>query len=329
MSVSLNPQVMQIVPWLYHAARDAGRLALTTYARADRKSQLQAAVAVGAAAEYLGRAALANHDPLLLARRDSPASVVMLSRANLGPLDARALRSIDANTVWGLLEQIDSKVKLRLHAELTGTTRNAAAHMALVDRTGLEQAAIALTTIVTTLHPFLGSDEGEFWGDDLAEIVQVLKDEKSNAIQRAVSALIAQKRAQLDALLADLEGKERQKMLVFLQAREVGDEPSERHELVDQACPACQNMGVATYIIEEGDPEESYRIRSDGDLAEHSWYRELYPYAWAFNCPVCGMRLDASEFGAAGLPTERDIAYEDADDPSIGWEPDEDWYRDR
>lgn len=329
-SAALNPSVIQISPLLYEAARDAARLALGKYARQDRRSQLQAAIAAGSAAEYLGRAVLANHDPLLLARRDSHPTVVMLSRANTsGALDPKILRSIDASGVWLLLEQIDPKLKLRAAAEVTAVVRNAAVHMALVESSNLEEAAIALTTIVAALHPFLGSKEPDFWGSDLNDIVQVLKDEKSNAIQRAVTALIAERRAQLDSLLTDLDSADRQRMLIFLRAREVAYKPSERHELVDQVCPACQDDGVATYGIEEGEAEESFREKSNGDWAEYSWQRELYPYAMAFNCPVCGLHLDDSQFDAAGLPAELDVQYEEVEDPSLGWEPDEDWDRDR
>jgi hypothetical protein len=325
-SARLNPLVLQVIPWLYEAARDAARTALGGYARTDRRSQLQSAIAFGSAVEYLGRAVLANHDPVLLARRDSLPTVVMLSRANAsGTLDSKVLRSIDAKTVWLLLEEIDPKIRLRAAAEVTATVRNAAVHMALVESSNLEEAAIALTTIVATLHPFLGSQEHEFWGVDLADIVQVLKDEKSNAIQRAVSALIAERRAQLDSLLGSLGSGERETLLIFLRARDVAFEPTERFQLVDQVCPACENDGVATYGIEEGDAEPSYREKSDGDWAEYSWQRDLYPFALAFNCPVCGLHLDDTQFAAAGLPTELDIQYEEAEDPSFGWEPDEDW----
>jgi len=197
--------------------------------------------------------------------------------------------------------------------------------MALVDGAALETAAIALTTIVAALHPFLGADEADYWGKDLADVVQVLKDERSNAIQRSVSALIAERRSQLESVLEGLEGLERQRMMAFLQAREVALEPAERHKLVDQRCPACESDGVATYGLEEGEPEAHYRERSDGDWAEYSWGRTLFPYALAFNCPVCGLRLDDTQFDAAGIPSELAVEYEDADDPSIYWEPDEDW----
>ena len=201
--------------------------------------------------------------------------------------------------------------------------------MALVDRPSLEDAVIALTGIVAALHPFLGWDEHEFWGADLAEVVQVLKDEKSNAIQRTVSALIAERRAQLDTLLNGMDVADKLKMVAFLRARDVAHKPSERHKLVDETCPACGNDGVATYGLDEGEPEASYRERSNGDWAEFSWHRDIYPFALEFNCPVCGLRLDDTQFDAAGLPTELESELEYVDDPTLDWEPDEDWARDR
>lgn len=86
---------------------------------------------------------------------------------------------------------------------------------------------------------------------------------------------------------------------------------------------------MATYLIEEGEPEGGWQETPGGSYSNTGWSRALYPYALMFQCPVCGLQLDADEFAPAGLPTELDVEYEDAEDPFLDWEPDEDELRGR
>lgn len=106
-------------------------------------------MAIGSTAEYLARAALAFHDPLLLAKGGHVESQIMLSRANASdPLDPTLLRSLEISSVWSLLQKLNPRVAPHMNkggqkiaaVDLVMNVRNAAAHMALVDGLQLEAA---------------------------------------------------------------------------------------------------------------------------------------------------------------------------------------------
>jgi hypothetical protein len=338
-TADLNPHHVQISKRLYKAAQDAAQTAINNFASEHEHEQLQAAFAVGAAAEYLGRAVVASHDPLLLAKHDSADSQIMLSRANQsGALDPRTLRTADSHLIWQLL--IALRPRFKPHATSGGNkppsavsvvmgARNAAAHMALVDREFLEDAALALITIVESLHPVDGREEPDFWPSELTPTIQLLKDEKSTEVARRVQAKIVYARAQLERLLSGMNAEEQERTQAMLEARSLPMMSPGRHEDVEQTCPACTRLGVATYLVEEGEPEGGWRETRGGSYAHAGWTRELYRYASMFQCPVCGLHLEADEFPPAGIPTELDLDWEEIEDPVMDWEPDEDELRGR
>ncbi|KQV05016.1 hypothetical protein [Leifsonia sp. Root112D2] len=339
-TAELNPHHVQISRRLYKAAQDAAQTAINKYASENEQQQLEAAFSIGAAVEYLGRAVVASHDPLLLARHDSVESQIMLSRANTsGALDPRTLRTTDSSMIWGLLQKLNPKFAPHAGSRGKGNppslvsmvmgVRNSAAHMALVDKAYLEDATRALIIIVESLHPLEAKQEADFWPPDLMPTIQVLKDENSTAVARRFQAKLVYARAQLERLLNGMNAEEQERTQAMLEARSLPLMSLVRHKDVEQTCPACARLGVATYLIEEGESEGGWQETRGGSYARSGWSRALYPFASMFRCPVCGLHLEAEEFTPAAIPTELDEEWEEIDDPFIDWEPDEDYLRGR
>lgn len=339
-TAELNPHHLQISRRLYKAAQDAAQVAINNYASEQEQEQLNAAFSIGVAVEYLGRAVVASHDPLLLAKHDSVESQIMLSRANTsGALDPKILRTTDSSMIWELLKKLNPKFAPYAMSRGKGNppslvstvmgVRNSAAHMALVDRDYLEDATRALITIVESLHPLEAKEEVDFWPSDLMPTIQVLKDENSTAVARRFQAKLVYARSQLERLLSGMNTEEQERTQAMLEARSVPLVSRDRHKDIEQTCPACTRLGVATYLIEEGEPEGGWQETRGGSYAHSGWTRALYPFASMFQCHVCGLQLDADEFTPADIPTELDEDWEEIEDPFLDWEPDEDYLRDR
>lgn len=339
-TADLNPHHVQISRRLYRAAQTAARTAIRKYASDDEQEQLDAAFSIGAAVEYLGRAVVASHDPLLLAKPDSVESQIMLSRANTsGTLDSRNLRTAESHSIWGLLQKLNPKFAPHTASHVKGAPplvnmvmnlRNGAAHMALVEKDYLEDAARALIAIVESLHPLGAAEEADFWPAELMPTIQLLKDENSTAAALRYEAKISNARAQLERLLTGMSADEQERLQTMLEARNLPELTRERQKNIPQVCPACGRSGVAVYVVEEGEPEYGgYEETRGGSYIDHGWSRALYSFASMFQCPVCGLQLEADEFTAADISTELDEEWEDIEDPYADWEPDEDELRGR
>ncbi|KQR22467.1 hypothetical protein ASF79_09545 [Agreia sp. Leaf335] len=312
-----------------------------TYGEDDERAQLEAALSIGAAAEYLGRAVVAFHDPLLLAKPGSIDSQIMLSRANTsGALDHAILRTVDSASVWKMLETLRptfaphmknrDKEKLPSLVNRVMWNRNAAAHMALVEQTDLEDAVRALVTIVESLHPLGSSSENDFWPADLMPTVALLKDKNSKAAALSFEAKLASAKARVANLLSGMSTSEAERFQRALEARDISSLVLDRHRDVYQSCPACGRGGTAVYLVLEGDPKsEGYEETRGGSYVDYGWSRPLNFYALTFRCPVCGLDLEPEEFSFAAIPIELDEDYEATDDPYEDWEPDEDYLRGR
>ncbi|MBF4634667.1 hypothetical protein ITJ38_09665 [Agreia pratensis] len=310
-----------------------------TYGDDDERAQLEAALSIGAAAEYLGRAVIAFHDPLLLAKPDSLPSQIMLSRANTSDaLDPAALRTVDLTFVWKILATlrpmfaphttVRDKGRLPSLVNRVMWNRNAAAHMALVEKTDLEEAVRALVTIVESLHPLGSSSEDDFWPADLMPTVALLKDKNSEAAALSYEAKLTNAKARLANLLIGMSSSDAERIQTALEARDIPTLVLARHRDVDQPCPACGRGGTAVYLVLESDPEhEGYEETRGGSFVDYGWSRLLNFHALAFHCPVCGLDLETEELGFAAIPIELDEDYEAIEVPD--WEPDEDYLRGR
>lgn len=338
-AVDVNPHHVRLPQRLYAAAQQAARIAIQHHASQDESEQLQAAVAIGSTVEYLARALVATHDPLLLAKEKNVDSQIMLSRANLGePLSPSLLRSIDISEVWKLLQRLNKRLAPHIDKGGQGTAptaivmtvRNAAAHMALVDAAALEDAARALVTIVEAMHPIGNRDEPNFWPTELASSVQLLKTENTTAAARRSQTKIDLARENHRKLLDGMLHDERERTQALLERRDVIFVTLERYRNVLADCPACGRSGTITFLIEEGEPEHGgYEETPGGSYIDRGWARSLTFAAAIFQCPVCALQLSPDEFGGVDLPETLDEEWEDVEDPYADWEPDEDELRGR
>ncbi len=339
-ATNLNPHHVRVSLRLYKAAQRAARSAIQYHASEDEEEQLQAAMAIGSTAEYLARAVLAFHDPLLLAKGGDPESQIMLSRANpVDALDPLRLKTIEISAVWAMLQRIDqtqalaplvNKGQPMSPTAVVMGVRNAAAHMALVDGEHLESAARALVAIVEALHPVGNQVEADFWPADLTASVQLLKMQNTSAAARRAQTKVDVARAYLHGLLDGMAPSEMKRTLGFLESRDVFFPTLERIRPVSAACPACARVGVITYLVEEGEPEHGgFDETPGGSYVDHGWSRSLTFSAAAFQCPVCNLQLRPDEFGGTNLPTALNEEWEATEDPYADWEPDEDYLRGR
>ena len=127
-SGELNRHIDQLAVRLYRASQEAARRTLSRFIADEDHDLIEAAQSAGAAIEYLLRAVLALHDPVLLADRRSPTSVVALSRANSGDaLDIRGLRTVNYGEALQLLKIIQPTLTIDAEVRFVMDLRNAAA----------------------------------------------------------------------------------------------------------------------------------------------------------------------------------------------------------
>lgn len=319
--------------FLYWGARHEARIAVGTYGSDEMQTMRRAAMAMGAAAEHLLSSAVVAIDPVLLADPRDFASAVSLSRANKsGRLDPAKLRTAPWDRQLRILEEVHVSIRIRSDMTSLMTTRNAAAHAALVTTSNLGEAAVALARVVEDLHTALPHrDEGSFWGDRFIDTVKELRDVRSSATRQRVSAKIAHAKDALEKILFGLTEDGRARTLVALEARLTAATVIDA-ETVEEECPACGRQGELSLLTEKQD-EPRYEADYDRDgtpMAEYAVFGVL-GYPTLFQCPVCGLSLEQDELELyPNLSADRDLdeVWEDAGD-HFDYEPDEDWLRGR
>lgn len=326
-----NKHVARLSSALREAAAEAARSALHNYADDQESRRREAALSTGAAAEYLVRATIAAQDPVLLADRRTPASLVALSRANTAaPLDLRKLKTVGIMEAVEMLGMIHPALSITTDARLIMDVRNAAAHLALVDVELLAEAVAKLVQITGGLLDVLGTDEEAFWGADLVDVVAAMKDEYATAVTRRVQAKLAHARTELERLVGSLTAEDRERTLVILESRSVPWITGDAHAEQPQPCPACGRRGLATYSKDRGDDfEEEYVYDQHGDPEDTYLTVDVYFRFSLFQCPVCSLYLEQGEEVATSIPEELEPQREMAIGFLDSWEPDEDWARGR
>lgn len=314
-----NRFVTQLAGRLYLASQEAARRTMARYVAEEDHDLVEAAQSAGAAIEYLMRAVLCVHDPVLVAARNDTPSIVALSRANTGaPLDVRKLRTVTYGEALEVLREIHPALGIDADVRSVMNLRNGAAHMAMTDRASLKDAAVRLVQVVSKIHGVLNRDVADYWGRPLAPVIQTMQDEHATALARTIEAKFARARQFLTELTRDLTPGDAEAVLIAREARAVrwAGEEEEEHE-----CPVCQRNGRLEVASERGDP---YQVYYSDDI---SWAIEIFRWPTMFQCPVCDLLLEDEELGAAGLPLELESRHEAVDDPY--WEPDEDFIRGR
>lgn len=319
----LNPHHAAIPVRLYNASRESARRAFARFTEDYEADRLEAALLAGSAAEYLLRAVIAAHDPLLLADRHVP-SQIALSRANTGSaLDLRGTRTIGTSQVLEVLRAIHPGLAVDADLRFVMDHRNAAAHLALVDAAQLNALMVRLVQVVEKLHTLIDRQEAHYWGVDLDSVVAAMKSERASELQQVIEVKYARARALLDELTSGLSEPGRELILEARESRPVRwavldaeDEPTE--------CPVCGRTGWTSYAEDRDDAEFDSDVEPDG-----AYQTAIYSTAVMFQCPVCGLVLEANEIGRVPWAPERPVRYEAVADPFDGWEPDKDLVRGR
>lgn len=285
---------------LWEASASSARFAVSRFNGETPEELRQAALSVGIAAEYLLMGAVASIDPALLADKNSVPSMLALSRHNkTGRLDITSLRTVNWGQALKLLTSADPSLNIVKDFDGLMNTRNAAAHLAMYDPENLAGAAVALARVVGVLHAFYPDEsEAEYWGDDLAALVDELRAERANEIELSYLAKIAAAVERYKKLVGNLDEAQRGPLVIALESR-----PPRRVvigidgvSIITLDCPACQNRG---YLHRAMTRLEDYETHVDYDkdgVPEGAHVTVSVAYeAVIFECPVCDLLLDSEE----------------------------------
>ncbi|MFF1571420.1 hypothetical protein ACFVWR_01630 [Leifsonia sp. NPDC058292] len=292
-------------------------------------------MALGAAVEYLIASFVAHIDPVLLADRNSPLSMVALSRHNKsGRLDLRAHRTAKLTDQVRYISLAFPTLNLAARVDSVMEVRNAAAHAALTGRSAAAEAAVACVSIVGDLHVHqIEWEEEDFWGEELQPLVRELRDVRSTEVSRRVATKLAAARDTVSVLSAGLSDTDRERALSILEGRPVPVRLPHDWQQTPWKCPACERMGKLTYIRERAEEITTESIYDHNGQFDSEWFvHEVYGLPAEFRCSVCGLFLDeASGEMEPFAPMNRQVELqpEPADESVLDWEPDEDWLRGR
>jgi hypothetical protein len=296
---------------LARSGRWHARTAVTKYGSEDLDDLLEAAVSTGSALELMTKAFLASITPSLLADGNHRDSVLMLAgKGTHGGDDALKLRSLQAQTALTIAKHFSPPLPIHdLKDPVALRVRNAATHMALVDVVQLRQGVVQMATLVEALLIELELDHDLFWGD-AADSVTVVIDEAKSELDLRVHAKRVAAQQRLAQLMIGFAPDTANPVLAVLSGRAV--EEGEHNEA--QTCPVCGQQGWLICSVERGPVEYDYD--EDGDQ-NHVWVsRTGYPYA--FECPVCQLKLQDVELSEFDFPSE--IVLDDDEDPIEHWE---------
>lgn len=286
---------------LWEASAASARHAIGNYDRADAQTLRAVAISTGAAVEHLLMACVASIDTLLLADRVDAYSAYHLSRGNrAGKIEVRRVRTITWGAAVAILEFADaSATTIRPDIKLIMDTRNAAAHIAMADAEDITEAVTRLTRVVQAMHTFLPQSEADYWGATYLPVAQSLRDARTTAVDRKYKSKVASHAERFEQMLPGFSRAEREAVYVAMEGRSPWQWEGFRggpDHTGSHSCPACSRRAHVGYgIVELEDFTEVPRIGENGDqngtLLEVAI--ELVPLA--FECPVCGLELDAEE----------------------------------
>lgn len=269
----------------YHAGR-ARALAAST----DEYVQIDAAAHAGAAVELMAKALLADFDVRLLHGGGLHHALLDIVAGNEG-IPAR--RSISKTTVGAVVAiELAGRLVPGCHrheaaAKQVASVRNGAVHLAEAPSIEtLREAVAGMEAFTDAAARHLHGSSHNYWGVHFEEVQkqQLAADEK---VLKDAKEKVAAARSRFDEMVGRLSAELRAPVLAELRTREgiVGDETDE------VSCPACDQEATAAWDWEV-DVEEEFP-------GEYMYSQFLAPAG--LGCPVCGLRLDASETLALGI----------------------------
>jgi len=285
---------------LWEASSSSARYAVSNYADTDGQVLIRAALSLGHAVEQLIMACLATIDTALLADGKVPSARFALSKGNTsGALGIHTLRT----TTWGegytVLRQVDPKLGEPTDIRFVMETRNAAAHIAMVDPADLAEAVVKLAHTVGLLHGLLpGFVEADYWGPTHLPVVTGLRGARADKVRLEFDAKLLAATEYFATLFPTMGQADRETVLITMEARKPTHTVSGRNGDVWERhfCPACTRSGYLHYALEhQDDHEEVPEYDSYGHV--EGVYVEV-SVEWiplAFECPVCNLDLDEDE----------------------------------
>ncbi|MGN7970207.1 hypothetical protein [Microbacterium sp. 22296] len=285
---------------LWDASASSARYAVSHYADADDQVLIRAALSLGHAAEQLIMACLATIDTALLADGKIATSRYALSKGNAtGALNIHTLRTTTWGEGYSVLRQVDPKLGEPHDIKFVMETRNAAAHIAMVDSADLAEAVVKLAHTVGLLHGLLpGFVEDDYWGPTHLPVVTGLRDARADKVKLELDAKLLAATEYSASLFPAMSEADRETVLITMEARKPTRTVSGRDGDVWERhpCPACNRSGYLHYALEhQDDHEEIPEYDSDGHV--EGVYVEV-SVEWiplAFECPVCNLDLDEDE----------------------------------
>lgn len=264
---------------------------------------LQAAMSVGTASELLLKTLVHHTAPSLLADRGDRDSLLLLAGATSPPVDPLRFRSISAIEAHRLVKHLHPALPVDVRQPETLVSRNAAAHLGIVEPAQLRRAVAQHTILVQGVLPLLDLDEAPFWGVNLMPSVTAIIDDARSETARIVASKLVSARS---AIRTKLLGLPEVAQLAYLAALSGTQRTYTDHEEAQQ-CPACDQQGWLLCTLERGPIEREF-----GALGA-AW-RERTAYPFAFECNVCDLQLEDEElYEVPSFPVEIALEPEEVD----------------
>lgn len=300
---------------LASSGRWHARNALRHWTDDDLDEALTAAVSAGCAVELLAKACLAKVSPALLLERADVESVLHLSgRGNLSQASPTIVKTVGATGALTSLKKLLPTLPYSArNDEVLFRVRNAAIHMALLDKDELAQAIKSMVRLCDRMVALSHWTPEGFWGRTLVAAAIAVADEEASEVKARVAAKTAAATMRWEELQRDIPVAIRSTYLRAL--RTGGPNTTIEHEQ-RQDCPICGESGWVSCAIQE-DVREL-------DMPEGSLTEVVARTAWPqiFECHVCGLRIEDRELSEfEDLPQWIDLPLHDDDD----YEPGEDW----
>lgn len=291
---------------LLTAAQDNAIRALTDFVSDERLTLLQAAIATGTAVELAAKAALVRIEPTLLCERSHVDSLLHLSgKGDQATLPATGLRTLGGLDAFRLCKRLMKEGMAGVGepaAQRALAVRNAALHLALVDRAELRAAVGDSVRIVDKLVIGIGADRRSFWRVRITHVDYLIAEQQAET-ELIVTAKVEKAREQLASLKAMLSPE---LAAAVLAQRSKCLTSSEHEEAV--TCPVCDQEAWLICGVERGAPEP------DGS-DEEWWSVSLTAWPFAFECTVCGLSLEDNELGSFEFPDHIDLEPESVPPP--------------
>lgn len=304
---------------LLHAAHFHAHEALRLFVSDDRFELLQAAVSAGTAVEIACKAAVAQIEPTLIAERADRDTLLRLSgKGHRASTPATRIRTVGGLAAFRLVRHLHRALSVpESAAEAALEVRNAAIHMALVDRTEVRAAASAMSRVVDAVVEAMEASRADFWGERVVLVDNFIRVERET-VEQIVEAKVAAARSRLSALVSRLDAATAASVLSALSRKR---SHADHEEPVP--CPVCGQQAWLICSTENGEVEWTWD--EDGLAGTNV---EITAYPFAFDCSVCGLELEVDELAHLKMDAEIELGERDVD-PADYYEPDEDMWRDR